>query len=412
MKNMHRFYKYCEFVIYTRCVVVMVLSFFGLLNYAHAGTTTMDCKLVIKVSTTIPLNGITVSAGPDVPVGTVLYHAGLKDNQGSHEAIHCDFKYDGANLYGFYFRHKYTFSGNMIDATQKIFSTNIPGIGVKYWWGWSGTNAFPGTWSGATVITGWNSAFISMHPSVYANWYTDTFPESSYETSIQLIKTGPVTPGVLTGASLGSLSTQLEFKPSTSNGSDITIIPKTLFDISYVNFSGTINITTPSCKTPENVAVDLGEYTTASITSQGVTPWKDASITLTDCPVFYGSPGKSPNYWNSNWYNGTGQSSSVSPNVSNKLGIIMNGNNGNLDSANGIVGIFPASAAAQGVAIQLGRGNTSTTTYVPLGVEFTQDIPMTGLRNIKIPLVARIVKRGDVKGGSVVSYISYTINYK
>ncbi|STS63049.1 Uncharacterised protein [Klebsiella aerogenes] len=104
------------------------------LHSVYASSLTLSLKLVQRVETNVVLNGADISSGADTPVGTVLYQGYLKNNQGDHK----NFDFVITNTVGegsYYFDTKITYSTSnlkLINAAEKIYATNIPGVGIQY----------------------------------------------------------------------------------------------------------------------------------------------------------------------------------------------------------------------------------------------------------------------------------------
>lgn len=384
--------------------------FFGLLNVfpAYSVSVELNAEMRQVVDTILPLNGITISAGPDVPIGTVLYQGYLKNNQGYNENIHLDPKWssDATQNDSFSFDTSITYNisnSNILSSSEKIYATNISGIGVQYL-SYSETPVL----SGETINT--NSFGPYSPATIIQNWNTGW---KEYNIKFRLVKVGGISPGIFDGASLGQITLVQNLYPGTK-GNIVPVIPTKSLNLAYFKFTGSLEITVPSCETPKETNVDLGSYSIESVKSKEATEWRDASIILMNCPVFYGSPGANDTVWNSNWGSLNGELSSVAPNQNNKLGITLNSNQSNLDSGNGIVAIDSSIiGSAKGVAVQISRGTIASNNPVLLGSEFTQELPMNGNSSIKIPLVARIIRYSDnILPGIVHGQITYIITYK
>lgn len=389
----------------TTFLLIMVAGF----SSAHAASVTLIATLAHRVETQLPLNGITISAGPDLPVGTVLYQGFLRNNQGGdHPNITFSTNWDGGTEGTYSVDTKITYSTsniNLIDSTKKIYSTNIPGVGVQYI---SGSDPDNVVTSGEVINT--NTFGPYGHGGLPISWNTGW---DEYNIRFRLIKTGAISPGMFIGNSLGRVTITQYIEPG-HKGTIIPLIVNGKIDIAWFNFTGSINITVPSCQTPANYTVDLKKHLVSDLYSKGYTEWYDSSINLTDCPTFYGNPGAHDNIWDSDWGNGNGVPDTMSPNQNNTLGLTLNGNSGNTDAGNGIISIDNSVAgSAKGVAIQIARGTPSSNVPVSLGQEFSLSLLMDGRSTIKIPLVARIIKLDEhLLPGSVQGKATYVINYK
>lgn len=345
-------------------------------------------------NTTASLNGSAVlSVTPDIPVGTRLYAARvLADKYPDVYSIDCNGQPNEA--FGAILKTKVLNGTGLGDNIT--FDSGYPGIGVQFWI------------NGGYITADGQKAANIVNSSTSGNGNiqigTNVFDR---EMTIFLVKTGDVQPGVLSAT--GFPYVQYIWNP----GNNASFIPGIL---SEFHFNGQVSITTPSCKTPENVDVELGEYTTTEINNNGGSPWKDASIRLTGCPRFTGYAGKQ-----GSWHVTQRGNSSISyaageapVYAANKLGLTLNGVRGNLDNANGIVDIEHSVGSASGVAVQIARGDSGNNSPAQLGAETLQNIPMDGVSTITIPLVVRMIKHGEsaVKAGRVNTQITYLINYK
>lgn len=345
-------------------------------------------------NTTASLNGSAVlSVTPDIPVGTRLYAARvLADKYPDPFSIECRGQPNEAFVA--ILKTKVLNGSGLGDNIT--FDSGYPGIGVQFW--------INGGYITADGQKAANIVNSSIGGSGGVMLGTNVFDR---EMTIFLVKTGDVQPGVLSAT--GFPYVQYIWNP----GNNASFIPGIL---SEFHFNGQVSITTPSCKTPENVDVGLGEYTTTEINNNGGSPWKDASIRLTGCPRFTGYAGKQ-----GSWHVTQRGNSSISyaageapVYAANKLGLTLNGVRGNLDNANGIVDIEHSVGSASGVAVQIARGDSGNNSPAQLGAETLQNIPMDGVSTITIPLVVRMIKHGEsaVKAGRVNTQITYLINYK
>lgn len=363
---------------------------------ALSAQATVTCKFYNDSSfnTTASLNGSAVlSVTPDIPVGTRLYAARvLADKYPDAFSIDCNGQPNEA--FSAILKTKVLNGSGLGDNIT--FDSGYPGIGVQFWIN-----------GGYITADGQKAAHIldvSTGKNGHIFWGTNVFDR---EMTIFLVKTGDVQPGVLSAS--GFPYVQYIWNP----GNNASFIPGVL---SEFHFNGQLSITTPSCKTPDNVDVELGEYTTTEINNNGGSPWKDASIRLTGCPRFTGYAGTQ-----GSWHVTQRGNSSISyaageapVYAANKLGLTLNGVRGNLDNANGIVDIDHSAGSASGVAVQIAKGDTGSNTPAQLGAETLQNIPMDGASTITIPLVVRMIKHGEsaVKAGRVNTQITYLINYK
>ncbi len=377
------------------------------LHSVYASSLTLSLKLVQRVETNVVLNGADISSGADTPVGTVLYQGYLKNNQGDHK----NFDFVITNTVGegsYYFDTKITYSTSnlkLINAAEKIYATNIPGVGIQYI-SYEGnpvlsgdvinTNQFGPFYIGSTFPSGFNTSW------------------NEYNVKFKLIKVGDISPGFLDGNSLGRITLTQYIMPSSKGEASVSI-DNGQEDMAWFTFSGGINITVPTCTTPRSYDVQLGKYDVSSIDRKGYSDWVDSSIVLTGCPTFFGNPGNNENIWSSDWAQQQASVSYIAPNVANVIGVTLNGVQGNANVNNGEINIdksVPDSATE--VLIQIARGTPASNSPLILGQEFNENLPQDGRSVVKIPLVARIKKANDNPStpGVVYSQATYIINYK
>ena len=363
---------------------------------ASSAQATVTCTFYDNSSfkTTASLNGSAVlSVTPDIPVGTRLYAARvLADKYPDPYSIDC--KGQANESFSTILQAKVL---NGVGLGDNItFDSGYPGIGVQFWI------------RGGYITADGKKAADILNATLGGNknlqWGANTFDR---EMTIFLVKTGDVKPGMLSAT--GFPYVQYIWNPDKN----ASFVPGVL---SQFSFNGQVSITTPTCKTPDNIEVDLGEYAAAKIDKDGFSPWKDASIRLTGCPRFTGYAGKQGSWHvtqrgNSSISYATGETPVYDP---NKLGVTLNGVRGNLDNANGIVDVDHSAGSASGVAVQIAKGDTGSNSPAQLGVEELRNIPMDGASTLTVPLVARIIKHGDsaVQAGSINTQVTYIINYK
>jgi len=365
---------------------------------ALSAQATVTCKFYndSTLNTTASLSGSAVlSVTPDIPVGSILYVSHVSaDKYPDTFSLDC--------IGGPGERYSASIHGKVLNSSKLgdniTFDSGYPGIGVRF-----RVNSDWITADGKRVVDSFDKILESTGHHLTGRNSTDR------AIVIYLVKTGNVQPGVLSAEKFPYV--QYNWKAG-----DNTILPTGVF--SEFHFNGQLSITSPSCKTPDNVDVDLGEYTTNQINNNGGSPWKDASIRLSGCPRFTGF---NRGVEGRMYITQAGKSSvsyatggDVPVYGANRLGLTLNGVRGNLDIANGIVDIDHSAGSASGVAVQIAKGDTGSNTPAQLSAEIFQNIPMDGSSTLTIPLVVRMIKHGEsaVKAGRVNTQITYLINYK
>lgn len=353
----------------------------------------------------VPLSPPVISAGVDVPVGTVIYQASL-----TMKDTYIEGKW-GASDIGKYLY--YATSLNLITTPKPlsglatgpyangVYETGIPGVGVA-------------------IITGVSNRAITT-TKLYAEGQNlldsslgikITSSGASSPRSIVLVKTGPLVPGSysINGANFPTVREGMDLSP-TSHTNAVTISGLPLYYWTF-SFQGNITVSAQTCSTPD-VSVNLGSYDISEhfSTANATTPWVDASINLTNCPKFYGfyNSTNAPLLMNYN----TG-SSTTTISLNNSVGVRLTPTTTVLDAANGIMAIdSTVSGAASGVGIQLGWGESAQApTLFNFSAEQSVTLPKDGSSTIRIPLAARYIKTSAVPTpGKANGKVVFTINY-
>lgn len=353
----------------------------------------------------VPLSPAQISAGVDVPVGTVLYQASLIMKDGS-----VTIKWPASDVGKYLYYATSAFVSNTPQPSANlttgpyaggVYQTGIPGIGVAILSA-SGTPLTTTTrYAEAQNLLGSELAGLLTHSG-----------ESNVR-NIVLIKTGPLTPGTYnaSGANFPTVTQGLDVsQTSHTNAAATSGLP--VYDWIF-SFQGTITVSAQTCTTPD-VAVTLGTYAIAENFSalNSTTPWIDASITLTNCPKFYGfyNSTNAPLLMNYN----TGKGTSTTP-LNNTIGVRLTPATPAVDAANGIMAIDSTVAgAASGVGIQLGWGESNQIpTLFNFATEQTITLPvMGGSTTIRVPLAARYIQTATTPTpGKANGKVTFTISY-
>jgi len=193
-----------------------------------------------------------ITVGPDVPVGAEIYRATY--NPGPTNEFACT---DGpADRIRQYTSRPYGASGYVHPQYGTVYNTNVPGVGVAVR---ANGQGFPFTTVQEVVTT----------PGII--WVI--FPLQSYD--ISLIKTGPISAGTVTAASLP----QFEYRMTGANSG---------VQIWLGRAQGSLNIVSRTC-TASDVSINLGDHRVEEIATVGTaTRWEDVAVTLRNCPAFFG----------------------------------------------------------------------------------------------------------------------------
>lgn len=347
---------------------------------------------------TIPLAPVIISAGVDMPNGTILYQGSwLPEARSSEGNMKCKSTVIPATAY-------YSYKTGIKDAplplsswagspySGKVYRTEIPGVGIAL---------LNYKHDAVTVDNPYITPFdyksdITVNGGTIITMYT----EMDY--NIALIKIGNLTPGnyKLNASSLPSIKVYYD-KPS--NGEPIMGFPITIFT---GQFQGNMIITAPTCTTPD-VNVYLGRHDI----SKKLTPWVDSSITLTNCPIFHGYYHKGNSVM---MFDGSKNGESIIPaSTNNSIGVKLTPATSIIDSTNGIMALKTGDNAASGVGIQLGWGTSSSPVLFNFAEEKLMKLPKDGSSTIRVPLVARYIQTSPtVTPGRADATATFTINYK
>ncbi|EPT0360627.1 fimbrial protein [Enterobacter cloacae] len=365
-----------------------VLLTFLLSMFPAKQVAAVTCDIFTNTDT-VPLALSNLSVSPDMPDGTIIYR--LKATAVNTPDLFCSSNTADEYSYSSYLVLRNeplplsSWSGNPFAG--KVYQTGVPGIGVAIWFaGQAATYAEP-----QIIRTYTNSFQGTLRVTNLINVFDITF-----------IKIGPVSPGSINASNLPQ--PKIEIRAVSSN---ITNLPIT---IRNVNFIGSINITTPSCQTPD-VTVNMGE-TEIRNNFRGIgstSGWINANFTLVNCPVFYGT-------YNNGVYlehnNSTGFVT-IPESVPNLLSVTIVPFTPMIDSENGIFAIDSSRPdSGSGVGIQLGYDSGG---IIPLNLS-TPLIYTTNRQTgptITLPFRARYIQtEKTVSPGKANGKVAVIIDYK
>ncbi|MCF6692624.1 type 1 fimbrial protein [Klebsiella michiganensis] len=331
----------------------------------------------------MPLAIANLTAGPDVPNGTILYRQTHRQD-GKTIQVGCsgsgttflDFKVESPGSNGV---SSVAGIGLSNGNSGKVYNTNIPGIGIAFWFN-----------------------FNNFDYRFYQNGLT----AASYQYDISLIKTGLISPGAINTSTLPTISVSAGQEGATS------------LKVMTASLSGSINIVSRTCTTPD-VPVDLGVYKISDFPSIGSTSiWKDASIKLTNCPAFYG-------FYNLNGgdryvsysTNNDGTFNRNATNVKNTLGYTLKPTGEIIDNSKGIISLSNTEGltTAQGLGIQISTG-TAADPLNPMSFNtlLSSGVTLASIEGASytIPLKARYYRTSSLTPGRADGSIIFTINYQ
>lgn len=346
-----------------------------------AGIVLADCNFADGTSTlvrTSPLLGGNLTVGRDVPLGAEIYQQVFMASTSSR--VDCS-----PGLYNIGTSwllpstplplanwSRYPYSG-------RIYETGVPGIGVALrqgvsampFGGGSITNCGDGT-----AVCAWNL-------------------QSSMSFTISLIKIGDVSPGTIQGSQLPTA----QLKWGTP-----------LLDLSRVNFSGSINIVSRTCETPD-VSVAMGTHKISEFSGKdSFTEWKNFSIALNNCPAFNGYYQSTGPNWSSN-----GSVGNLDSRKNNVLQVRLDPTRAAVLPDQGIMSLNPSAAgdtpAATGIGLQVADSSGTPLSLATLSASGITPQAVEGA-SYSIPFKARYIQTGDsVTAGPANATATFTINY-
>ncbi|MBM1020178.1 hypothetical protein DA103_11625 [Enterobacter cloacae] len=333
---------------------------------------TSDSPIQKEVIASIPLSVGNITAGAEIPNGTVLYRQTYRPGY-SNAATSCtDRIYDTQFLYTSTPKPLSSWNGSPYGG--KVYETGVPGIGVAFW---RSGDAFPKVFGGG--CSGSSNCIIA---NGLLTW------------DISLIKIGNITPGTILGSNLPCMNESLG-----NVNSPVSLLKAC--------FSGTINVVSRTCTTPD-VTVNMSKHDISVFRATGsTTEWVDASIKLTDCPVFYGTADDGDkNSWSEN---GT---ISIGAVTANKLGVTLTPNTSVLQSSNGVFALSESADSASGIGIQLAYGTSASQTPVTFLQEKRYTMTLGSSGSVNIPLVARYIQtESRAQPGKANSAVTFLISY-
>ena len=340
----------------------------------------------------MPLQVSSINVGRDVPVGTEVFRQKFTLVAGHAPTLDC--------LYApFQLWTEYTVDTSYPLATwssgtyaNKVYRTSTPGLGVAF----NNTGGLlpRRTNSQASTCT---SGFRCLIP------FADNQNRGPANFELILIKLGDVTPGILMGNSLPTISLY-------ANAGDARMLGFKM------GISGSIQIVSRTCSTPD-VSVPMGSHLTAKFTGlNSTTGWTDFAIALNDCPAFSGIYTTTGPAWASQ--SGTspsGSNNGSGTRVNNSLQYRIDPARVAINATNGVLALDPGATgnvpAATGVGVQVA---TSNGTPVPLATNRASGLTLrTTEGSYSIPLRARYLQTASkVTPGPANASATFTIIYQ
>ncbi|WP_158784610.1 fimbrial protein [Pantoea sp. BAV 3049] len=359
---------------------ILVLSALLLAGYSSSLLAACGIRDSALHAAVLPLQSSALTIGPDASNGTIIYRQHFRP--GSPMMIDCDNSAgpDQPAIIG-----EFSGSGRVSDWSDStfpagtVYQTEVPGIGMAVY-----------AWNSTQYTVPFNYPLTSLQQNNDSTWT----PQPGIEFDIVLIKTGVIIPGSIGGERLPKVNY------------NFYSVGQPQVNIGSLSFSGTINIVSRTCTTPD-VSVPMGSYEISNTfkSNGSVSPWQDASIKLTGCPRFYGMVGSGVDA-NGQMIQGR--------KISNSISVTLSPNTQILDSGLGIMGLRSSKESATGIGIQLAWGEKSDPSPQPVtfGVSRLFTLPDNGAAQQSVPLVARYIQTApQVTPGKAEATATFTIYY-
>lgn len=374
-----------------RCSLSVVVLCWSMLLFIRPAMA--NCTINVPTATTsMPLQLGNITVGADLAVGKVLYKQTYNLNYQpagqQYVTVTCSSKNP--------IMANYTYTQTPLPLSAwgsgqyagKVYETGVAGIGIYVHEGVNGSVIIPASKPAASLpeVGPTEDCQTSGKCTVIGNFKRwDVF----------FIKTGNISPGTITGGNLPCVGVNYTNDVNSPEN-----------QVANICMSGSINVVASTCKTPD-VTVPMGSYDVSAFNGKGsATKWNDASIKLTDCPVYYG-------YGSSgSWYaDGSGTNNSGSP-TKNALTVQLTPVTTVVNNSEGIFSLLTEGNAAGGVGIQLAYGNNVAQEFVNFAETKTYQMELGSTGISTIPLVARYIQTDTrVTPGQANSAVTFTINY-
>lgn len=340
-----------------------------------------------------------IFVGPDMPIGSVVYQGQIDyNNKALNYGCAGDFSEDPNRVIWFAERQELKIlstAGTPVTRPgipSNVFRTNNPGLGIVFYANRNKENTLPLgipklSWEGQRELNG-NRKAIRYYAAPILHY--------------SIIKIGPIQPGTFDLTNIARM--QLDVNYPDKNQIDAPGFP---IVASYIEISGSITVTSSSCKT-QDYTVELGKHETSTLPNKGsTTKWINSDIILTNCPAFRGyySGGKGNVY--------TSEVGQTFPERDpNEIKVTIKPVNPTIPEYPGTFKVNDVPGAAKGVGIQLAFGDVSED-FVKFNTPTTFAQPITEKTGtVSIPLRARYIRVDDrLSAGSANGAATFMIEY-
>lgn len=358
-------------------------------------TCTMDAPVFTRSMT---ING-TIFVGPDMPIGSVVYQGQIDYNNKALNYKCSSYDPEDPDKTVLFMERQelkiLSTTGTPVISPgipANVFRTNNPGLGIVFFANRNVDNTLPLgipklSWEGQRILDK-NRRSIRYFASPILHY--------------SIIKIGPIQPGIFDLTDIARM--QLDVNYPNKNQVDAPGFP---IIASYIDVTGSITVTSSSCKT-QDYTVELGSHETATLPAKGSsTKWINSDIILTNCPAFRGYySGKKGNVYTSE----VGQT--FPERDPNELRVTIKPVNPAIPEYPGTFKVNDVPGAAKGVGIQLAFGDVGEN-FVKFDTPTAFAQPITEKAGtVSIPLRARYIRVDDrLSAGSANGAATFLIEY-
>lgn len=380
-----------ETILMKKILIIHLFTLAALTGLSQKATATCTFGNSTLLTSVMPLRISNITVGRDVSIGGEIYRQHLETNHPGFLICRNELFFEYTNKF---ITTPMSLAGLSTGPyAQKTYNTGVSGIGVVIR---TAQDGIPYVIPQKTPQR--RCSFIPAGSSC-----TVSLPANL---EIVLIKTSnTIGNGTISAASLPTIEIGL-----IASGVNTPFL--------RASFSGAINVVSRTCLTP-NVEVDMGTYKVNDLAQpNSATPWKDFSITLNNCPAFYGSnPTAAANI--PNWGNRSGTPINfVGVHQNNSIQVNLIGTVPPINANQGILALNPVGATsgqpATGVGIQVAN-SAGTPVAIGLGTWIASGITTQAVDGMSytIPLKARYLKTtGPIGPGQANATAQFTINYQ
>lgn len=344
------------------------------------------------------INGA-IHVGVDMPIGAVVYQ-GQIDYANTVINYECgaDFSKDPDRTVYFKERQEIKLlstAGTPVTGAgipTNVFRTNNPGLGIVFYANRNKENTLP---LNVPKLSWEGQRYLNKNMTGLGYWAKPILHYS-------IIKIGPIQPGVFNLTNIARMQLDVNFPDKNE-----VIAPEFPAVNSYFEVTGSITVTSSSCKT-QDYAVQLGKHETSTLPNKGdTTKWINSDIILTNCPAFRGyySGGKGNVY--------TSENGQTFPDRDpNELRVTIKPVNPAIPAYPGTFKINDVPGAAKGVGIQLAFGDVGED-FVKFNTPTAFAQPITEKAGVvSVPLRARYIRVDDrISAGRADGAATFMIEY-